>query len=461
MSGAAHNQYTDAKGNRFNPSAYHLEHIEMVNHRGESKFIENMVVKFSISESLYSPTCILSLSIKDSVNFFESFPCIGQETIHVKLKQKEHNTDIEKTLELKFFIVDYPTYGRAPKQNHTQVYRVTGISEQAYISNHKKISRSYDYTQTHKIIANILERDCNLTLSKYALSGETESKIKWNCPYMTPFRALEHIRAASYDSTGSPYYLFHSISGNMNFVSHSAIASEPVYQTYFDARQFSSDPHTAKDFVERATRILECTSNIQQSKLDQSKSGAYTSENYSLDYTTKSYNEQIYTYNHDDISTLEQNPTVSDKFVFSNGVNTPVQRADQFTSAHVEYIPINSGAYKNDIQDATDTGLLYNDLNEKAIAKLNSYRAIANNTTHDITLHGDLQLNPGRVVQLLFPKALDPEQLKEYLETDASDVYDRSLSGKYFIASVEHMFESGQYFVKCRVKRDSTAIEIE
>jgi len=461
MSGAAHNQNTDAKGNRFNPSAYHLENIEMVNHRGESKFIENMVVKFSLSESLYSPSCILSLSIKDSNNFFESFPCIGQETITIRLKQKEHNTDIEKSLELKFFVQDYPTYGRAPKQNHTQVYRITGISEQAYISSHKKISRSYEYQQTGKIISNILERDCNLALSKYAFSGETESKIKWNCPYMTPFTALEQIRARSYDSSGSPFYLFHTIFDRMNFVSHSAMVSEPVYQTYFDARQFSSDPNTAKDFVERATRILECTSNIHQSKIEQSRAGAYSSENYSLDYTSKDYSQSVYTYKHDDISTLEENPTISEKFVFSDGVNTPVKGAKDFTSAHVEYIPINSGAYKNEIQDPTDTGLLYNDLTKKSIAKLNSYRAIANNVTHDITLHGDLQLNPGRVIQLLFPKALDPEQLKEYLDTDASDVYDRSLSGKYFIASVEHMFESGQYYVKCRVKRDSTAITIE
>ena len=62
---------------------------------------------------------------------------------------------------------------------------------------------------------------------------------------------------------------------------------------------------------------------------------------------------------------------------------------------------------------------------------------------------------------MLFPKALDPEQLKDYLETDASDVYDRSLSGKYFIAATEHKFEAGEYYVKCRVKRDSTAVEIK
>ena len=63
----------------------------------------------------------------------------------------------------------------------------------------------------------------------------------------------------------------------------------------------------------------------------------------------------------------------------------------------------------------SDSGLLYNDLSTKGIAKLNSYRAIANSTSHDITLFGDLQINPGRVIELLFPKALDPEELKENL----------------------------------------------
>ena len=462
MSGAAHNKNTDAKGNRFEPSAYHLDSIEMVNHRGEGKFIENMVVKFSISESLYSPTCVLFVSIKDSVNFFESFPCIGQETIKIILKQKEHNTDIEKTLEMKFFVKDYPTYGRAPQQNHTQVYRIKAISEQAFISGHKKISRAYEYQPTSSIIQNILERDCNLALSDFTLSGETKSKIKWICPYMTPFDALEQIRARSYDSNGAPYYLFQTISGQTNFVSHSAIVAEPIYQSYFDARQFSSDPNTEKDYVERATRILDCASNIKLAKLEQSIKGAYASETYALDYTTKSYKQKIYTYDHEQVNTLEQNPTISEKFVFSDGVNTPVKRADEFTSAHVDYIATNTGAYKDEVNDdMSDSGLLYNDLSTKGIAKLNSYRAIANSTTHDITLFGDLQINPGRVIELLFPKALDPEQLKEYLETDASDVYDRSLSGKYFITATEHKFEAGEYYVKCRVKRDSTAVEIK
>ena len=472
MSSGSHNKNTDAEGKRFSPSAYKIEHITMRNHRGEPKNIENIVVKFSITESLYSPTCVLSLSIKDSVNFFESFPCIGQETVTIQLGYKEHESGIEKSLNMKFFVVEYPTYGRAPKNNHVQVYRLRGISEQAYISSHKKISRSYSYSKTTDIIQNILERDCNLTLDEIAVSGDSESKIKWNCPYMTPFSALEYLRSRSYDTNQSPYYLFQSVNGKMNLISHSAMTQalygadgavpSPVYQTYFDARQFSSDPSTTKDYAERATRIIECSSNIKLAKVEQSRMGAFTSENYSLDYTNKSYTQSIFTLDQNTLeNTINKQSVISDKFTFSDGVNTPTKTPLEFTSAHCEYIPINSGAFIDDLDTtAEEAGATYTDLSEKALSSINSYRALANNTTHDILLHGDLGLNPGKKVQLQFPKALDPEQLKEYLETDEFDVYDKALSGKYFIATVEHRFQAGEYYCNCRVKRDSMSLEL-
>jgi hypothetical protein len=278
---------------------------------------------------------------------------------------------------------------------------------------------------------------------------------------MTPFAAIEHLRSISYDQSGAPFYFYQSINGLTQLVSHTSIVNEPVYQTYFDSRQFSSDPNTTTDYIERATRILSCSSNIKLSKLEQSKRGAYTSENYSLDYTTKTYKQNIYTYDPEKTESLEESTTLSDKFVFSNGIDTPVQGAKDFTSAHIEYIPINSGAYLDGVKSTEDSGQLYTDLTEKAIAKLKTYRSLSNNTSHDLRLHGDLQLNPGRVIQLLFPKALDPDILKEYLETDDTDVYDKTLSGKYFIAAVEHTFEGGEYYVNCRVKRDSRANEIE
>ena len=252
--------------------------------------------------------------------------------------------------------------------------------------------------------------------------------------------------------------LTHSLTTKINneATTSSQIVMEPYLTLIFELIDPKNEPiKEDKSF----NKVIE--SNIKLSKVEQSKSGAYTSENYSLDYSTKTYNSNIYTYDPEKTESLEVSTTLSDKFVFSNGVDTPVQGAKDFTSAHIEYIPINSGAYLDGVESTEDSGQLYTDLTEKAIAKLNSYRSLSNNTSHDIRLHGDLQLNPGRVIQLLFPKALDPDILKEYLETDDTDVYDKTLSGKYFIAAVEHTFEGGEYYVNCRVKRDSRANEIE
>lgn len=121
---------------------------------------------------------------------------------------------------------------------------------------------------------------------------------------------------------------------------------------------------------------------------------------------------------------------------------------------------MNTGAFDGDVKLSTDAGKIYNDLTHEAIHAMNAYRALSNNTTHDIVVHGDFQLNPGKKLAILFPKALDPELLKEYLGTDDLDVYDKALSGKYFIAATEHRFEAGEYYCNCRIKRDSMSLEL-
>ena len=460
MSSGAHNKYTDAAGKRFNPSAYKLESITLANHKGMSKDIENIVPSFKFTESLYSPSLIAEFDIGDSVNLFEEFQLCGQETITVKLGYLEHETDIEKNINLKFYVMDYPTYGRPDSKENMQVYKIKGISEQAYISSHKKISRAYEYKKTSDIIKNILERDCNLTSDAFAIYGEGEalqSKIKWLCTYQTPLQAIESLRARSYDAFGAPYYLYASIDGMYHFKSHTDIVNAPLYNTYRNAKQFSSEPQTAADYLERSTRILACASSLKLSKVAQAQAGAYGSTNYTLDYTQKNFGfiPYNYTQDFDTENTLEGKKVLSEQFGVSNGANTPVQTSDMFQSAHVEYTSLNTGAYKGNTENPADEGMLYNDLTAVSLNKLNSYRALSNTTTHDLVLNGDLNLNPGRKIELVFPKAIDPEVIKDVLDKSDADVIDKTLSGKYFIAGAEHVFKMGDYKVNLKVKRDS------
>ena len=130
-----------------------------------------------------------------------------------------------------------------------------------------------------------------------------------------------------------------------------------------------------------------------------------------------------------------------------------------FDNAHVEYVATNSGAYKNSIDNEDSTAATINDLTRESIHYLNAFRALANTYSHDIVLYGDFGLNPAKKIELKFPKAIAPEDRKDILDDD--DIYDQKLSGKYFVASVQHKFEGGEYYSHVRVKRDSMSVKME
>lgn len=466
----------DNEGRRLLPSGYRIKSISIQNYLGEEKNIENLIGSFTITESLYSPTLFFEASIKDAVNFFESFPLTGQESVFVNVYYKEHDSDIEKEIGLFFFITEYPLYGRSVKNENVQVYKIKGVSEQAYISSQKRISRSYDYSNTVEIIDNILQRDCNLAFSDLAISGDPISRCRHIFTYQTPLQAVELMRQRTFDIHGSPFYFFQSLNGVYNLISHTNIANKdtnPIYRTYYDARNFEGEAGSQKDYIERATRIISCESNLRYAKLSQAREGAFASQTYSLDYSTKTYKGKQYKYMDvkEDLSGYEMNPQIMNNTMEPFPIISPAHQVQkefgnkfaplsEFVNASVNYIGNNSMAYQNTYDSDFSTGKNYNQLSSESINNLNAFRALANTISHDITLYGDFDLNPGVCIELKFPKAIAPEDLKEILDESPQNVYDKQMSGKYFISSVQHKFEEGNYYCKVRVKRDSMSIQM-
>ena len=290
-------------------------------------------------------------------------------------------------------------------------------------------------------------------------------------------QAIELMRSRTFDIHGSPFYFYQDLSGYYNLVSHTKIASDdsnPVFRTYYDARNFSAEAGSADDYIERATRIIDCASDLKMAKLDQARRGAFASQTYSLDYATKTYKGKQYRYitKNQESNAYEYNtritenalakvPVISPSHKISKGAGQPFSNLSEFDNAHVDYIAKNTMAYKADINEEDTIGQTFNDLSESSIYQLNAFRALANTYTHDITVYGDFGLNPGKKLELKFPKAISPEDMKDILDADAGDIYDNALSGNYFIASVQHDFIGGEYYSKVRVKRDSMSVEME
>lgn len=444
----------------FVPSAYRLEFIEMTNHKGDVKDIQNIVVNMSITESIYSQSLVLSLTLKDSTNFIEEFQIIGQEKIRVKISYKKRNGK-EKKLDLKFFVSEYPTFGSSEKQAYIQIIRLMGISEQAYISNQKKISKSYS-NNTAKEIENILKRELNLSDNKFKTTIDPYlaiSSSKGIINKQRPMDVIEWFRKQTFDQYQSPFFLFQTLNGKFKLFSLASMTDDninKVFDTYFDKREGMTLPSTGalseEEYRQRETTIISVSSDLKLNKSIQARRGAFASRNNFLDYSNKSYTTIDYDYN---LNFLDKNrPTLEGKGILSEEFKIGDNVLTDFKNSHCEYISLNSKAFSENSSN-------YNSMSKGSREFLNAYNSLLNTITHDVTLNGNFKLNAGRKIKLVFPKAIDPLAYREYTEGKSREGHvNKFLSGKYLITSAIHEFENDEYYVKIRVKKDSFSIDL-
>ena len=433
------------------PSAVRIEYINITNHKGELREVKNICTKTEFNESIFTPFITLRLEFSDATNLLEAFQMIGQETIKIKLVRKEPDgTEDEQSIELDFVVTDYPTYGKGQSEN-LQVFAINAISTHAYKSTFKKISRSYSGTASDEI-KKIFEDDLQLS-SNFRTYGEDVSRHRGVINIQQPLDAAEYFRRIAYDGNNAPFYLYQLLNGDISFVSLASLFGDTnsVYRTYFDARSFSAktpnDPSSSdrapdQDYEQRKSRILEVSSSLNLAKLQQADKGAWASRNDFLDWSDKSSTRQEF--NYESIgSRIESNKPLSSNFtVFGQPLN-------EIPEQHLEHIAVNGAAFK----DQDNYGLM----RKQNVAKRNSYEALMNTISHDVKLFGDFNLNPGRKIELKFPKAVDPQERASYGEDEK---FDEHISGKYIITSAIHTIEGGEYYTNIRVKRDSFKMEV-
>ena len=432
-----------ADGVALAPSGFTIKKCSMTRYDGGADIdITPLVVKINLIESLYAPTIVAQISLKDAANFMEEFPVCGHERVHLILERIEHDTEVEKRIELKFIVTEYPLYGKQEGGNaNVQAYTLSAISEHAFLSSIKKISRQFN-GQTDKEIIKILQED----LGHYNIRqlGTVITAAKGVLPRMKPLEACEWFRSRSCDNPESPIFLYQTIDGVIHLVSYSELIKEKVHGVYKDTRAFTQNPQSIEDYKERATRLLSVTSNLRFGRVFQSQSGAFASKMNYVDIATKTYGTKHYGYNIEK-NTLTGNPPFSSAFKISD------KGLGEYYDAHSNKVSLNTLAYGEQL----NTNVLRKDYEQK----VRSFTESLETMTHDIRIYGDYEFHPGKVITLKFPKALDPAEAELSTEDDHPGE-DKLLSGKYLVTSAQHTFENGEYFINARVKRDSMGVEI-
>ena len=413
------------------PNSFSIKEIRLERFDGnDAVFIQPIVTKLIINESIYTNSLTAEISVKDTVNLFGSFPIIGNEKITIKIV-----TDVaiakggKRTINLDFYVTDVPVFGRGREPN-VQAFVLSCISPHAYISSLKQISRSFKNnfaTEINDILLN------DLFFENQIFTGESRcvSTGKGIITTRSPLKAIEMFRNRCADNEGNPFYLFQRLDGNIYFLSLSDLLSQESYYTYVYSKDFQANAQTLKDYTERKKRILQIQSNLEMSKISQAKNGKYASRNNYLDTSLKTFNTFSY----------EKSQSQNDLSNFSEFQGKPYSKYHQ---AYDVYIPVNDLSFSNEISPSVKN---INDIRKNKAHLMRSAVADLNNMTHDVTLFGDLDLNPGRVININFPSAVDPQVSKKNRD------FDKTLSGRHLVTEVSHRFENEEYQINLMAKR--------
>ena len=429
------------------PESYVLDYIQLINHislDSDPIDIQGIVTEFSITESIYTPGLIFTCSIKDSVNLIETYKLNGQEVIRVSMQRKEPSGNYQ-SIKLEFYVSDYPLYSKVDQ--HTQVYKITGISPHVFISDLKIVSRSMKGKTTAEEIQKLVNEDM---MSSLSINGSAISKVTGVIPNQTPISAISWLLDKTFDDKFTPFFFYQVLSGEIILRSYQDMVSAEVYGIYDDKKLVISqggreDSAVNRSYQEKKNKIIKMDSSYSVSKIFPAKSGAYASEAVFIDLGKKSLTSLKYAYTKPEPGTsLNGNETVKLDWNYSISIDE-TKSLTETTDAYQVFFNTNSSSPHS--YSLLDKGPQYG----KRISIIENIEYM----THELSLYGDFSLSSGSVIEIRVVKAGDPHVIRNSENgSSPSDIYDSVLSGKYLVTGISHMFGE-DYFCRVRIKKDS------
>ena len=433
------------------PGTFFVQQMLIQNQKGVVVDLRPLVTSFTLTEELFSPVVMFNARIRDDINFFEDFAISGQEIIHLILnKPNEFGDPKPDVVNIKFLVKEYPNYVKTP-QSSVQEYDLVAISDFAYLSLLKRISRSVKGNVVDNIVR-IFEKDLNVKTT--VVTQPCTSSFDGVLVIQSPLKAIEWLRQKAHDAENSPFFVFPRLSSpNIIITSLANLFREKEYKEYnYRPHVNGTVPNTQQAYDESTRKIINIRSNIRLDKLKQANEGAFASKTVVTDYAKKSFFTIIF--NRDKDEQLKKNKLIENSFwgktlnFITNGITSQPEQLTTVSDASRTTISTNTNS--NSSGNPNSSTLLSDNL-----GRLKSYLSNMDLLNHQIEVYGDFNLNPGRKIKINIPKSCNLEEYKKKINTslDDDDDVDKSLSGTYLVSVSVHTFSDGVYKTSAKIMK--------
>lgn len=378
--------------------------------------ISNLINKLSIVESIYSLGLTLNIALIDGINLLEKLKLSGNERINVKIEKFDKDTQKNTTFDLVFVVTMYPLYLKS-KNKKIQGFTIEAVTEHIFMDNLLRVSQCLNGSPS-KMISELLTGYLNYNEDRIITNDNVNNLYDYIVPNIKPTQAIRNILKSSADSNLAPILAWETLQ-SFNIAGYSEIITQEPYKsrTYkvnymIDSVNFTPDEQYTRDI----TNVLETSSKLQMSKLNEAIGGGYASLTKTYDYMNKVYSEVRFDYIDvdKDFSRLSKFTSLSDQFLIDG------KPLNKYASSHEINHIINTEMSSNTVLNGR--GNIHHKIKQ---AYLNQIEHVK----HSIKLYGDLELSSGKIINLSMSSGNFENKL-----------IDEYFSGKYLVSTIVHNF---------------------
>lgn len=410
-----------------------IEEISIINAKGFTQNITNQIMAIEIYEDLFTPFISGVISVKESLDFTNLFPFIGEEYINIKLYTPSFKE--EDYINQQFYI--FKISDREVAGNRSVMYQLHFISREALVDVNKNVSKAYAGNISDIVKDICFNKTDGLESLKTLNIENTGNTTKFISNFWSPVKCLNYAAGTATTPAGASNYIFFESRKGLNFVSLDSLYDMPIMQEFvYDnySRDIQSDGRSIINLNEDYKRILELSIPVVYDYIDRTRSGMFASKMISHDITTKKYVAK----NFDMLDDFTVNKHLNN---FAPASNTNIKTANSMVINYPKYYGVFNG-----FTDVSNSGTL-----QKRISQLQQ----AQSTKLEISVFGRTDYTVGMKVSVTLNRVQPISK-----EDDDADIKDTIFSGNYLVSAINHYINRDRHECTLELIKDSFIIDL-
>lgn len=405
-----------------------IKEVQLNSLNGQAANVTNQVTLIEIFEDLFSPFITMNIVLKESVDYINVFPFIGEEYVDIDIVTPTLDIPIKG----RFYV--YKITDRQYTKEREVIYALKCISSDFLVDANKKISKTYE-GKVSDIAFNILG-DKGLETTKKVNIEPTSNSTKFIANYWSPVKCMNYISELAVSANFSPSYLFYENRDGFNFRSINELLKTNSIQKFIkdnytrtvDENGTSSTLDPQEDYK----RVISVSVPVLSDYMSDIQSGRIKSRLVSYDITTKRYVVKDYSVKKDPKpeTLLNENPSYS-KYALANAASSQMLSSKSYGNF-------------NNFGDVTSSKIQQKRLS--FFQNLSKFKV-------NLQVYGRTDYTVGKVIDLNLPRAA------QILKQD-QDPRDQILSGRYLISAISHTITRERHTCNMEIIKNSVLINL-